>query len=303
LGFFVAFIVKLPAVPLHTWLPDAHTEASTAGSVVLAGLLLKTGGYGLLRFILPLFPSAAASFAPIAMILGVIGIIYGAVTAFGQRDLKRLVAYTSISHMGFVLLGVFAWNQLGIQGAIIAMLAHGISTGSLFILVGLIQERIHSRDMQVMGGFWRVAPTMGGVAMVFALASLGLPGLGNFVGEFLALVGTFAASPVMAVLGATGMAFSVVYSTWIMYRAFFGPQKLERLADLNAREGALLAAMIAVIVWLGVFPNPVLNTSEHTVRALQAGSGTVSVVLPAGVSTHGSAVRASQGIAGMVIEK
>ena len=201
-----------------------------------------------MRFVLPLFPTAAASFAPIAMVIGVIGIIYGAVTAFGQTDLKRLVAYTSISHMGFVLLGIFAWNQFGIQGAIIAMLAHGISTGSLFILVGLIQERIHTRDMAMMGGFWRIAPAMGAVAMVFALASLGLPGLGNFVGEFLALVGTFMVSPVMAVLGATGMAFSVIYSTWIMYRAFFGPPERELLPDLNVREGALLGVMIAVIL-------------------------------------------------------
>src|SRR5581483_4216510 len=184
LGFFIAFAVKLPIFPLHTWLPDAHTEAPTAGSVILAGLLLKTGAYGMLRFVLPLFPHAAKAFAPVAMALGVAGILYGALLAFGQTDLKRLVAYTSVSHLGFVLLGIFVWNDLGLQGALMTMICHGISTGALFILVGALQDRIHTREMDRMGGIWSTAPRLSGAALFFALASLGLPGLGDFVGEF-----------------------------------------------------------------------------------------------------------------------
>src|SRR6185503_5614264 len=183
--------VKLPAIPLHSWLPDAHSEAPTAGSVILAGLLLKTGAYGLLRFIIPLFPEAAVEIAPWAMLLGVIGILYGAVLAFAQTDLKRLVAYTSVSHMGFVLLGVFALNEIAMQGALIQILAHGISTGALFVLVGALDERIHTRNLDNMGGLWAVVPRMGAVTMLFALASLGLPCLGNFVGEFLVLFGAY----------------------------------------------------------------------------------------------------------------
>ena len=176
LGFFVAFAVKLPAVPFHSWLPDAHTEAPTAGSVILAGLLLKTGAYGLLRFVVPLFPAAAAEFAPVAMILAAVSILYGALQAFGQTDLKRLIAYTSVSHMGFVLLGIFAWNRLALQGAVMQIICHGISTGALFILVGALQERIHTRDLNRMGGLWSVMPRMGAAMMLFSLASLGLPG-------------------------------------------------------------------------------------------------------------------------------
>ncbi len=188
LGFFIAFAVKLPAVPFHTWLADAHTEAPTAGSVILAGLLLKTGGYGLIRFILPLFPEASKLWAPVAMTAGVIGILYGATMAFAQTDLKRLVAYTSISHLGFVLLGVFSGNDLALLGAVMQMIAHGIGTGALFILVGMLQERLGTRDMSKMGGLWTTAPRMSGVTLIFVLASLGLPGLGSFIGEFLVLV-------------------------------------------------------------------------------------------------------------------
>ena len=204
LGFFVAFAVKLPVVPLHTWLPDAHTEAPTAGSVILAGLLLKTGAYGLLRFVIPLFPHAAHEFTPVALVLAVIGIVYGAVMAFSQTDLKRLVAYTSVSHLGFVLLGIFSWNPLALQGAIMTMICHGLSTGALFILVGGLQERIHTRDLERMGGLWTVAPRLSGAALFFSLASLGLPGLGDFVGEFLVLLGSYKISVTITVVASLG---------------------------------------------------------------------------------------------------
>ena len=190
-GFLAAFLVKLPVVPLHNWLPDAHTEAPTAGSLILAALLLKTGAYGLLRFIVPLFPSASVTFAPIGMLLGVIGILYGAKLAFAQTDLKRLVAYTSVSHMGFVILGVFSFNELAYQGVVMQMIAHGISTGALFILVGQLYERIHTRDLNKMGRLWEKAPVMGAMGLIFSMASLGLPGLGNFIAELLILIGAF----------------------------------------------------------------------------------------------------------------
>jgi NADH-quinone oxidoreductase subunit M len=270
LGFFVAFAVKLPAVPVHTWLPDAHTEAPTAGSVILAGLLLKTGAYGLLRFVLPLFPNAAHTFAPVAMTLGVIGILYGAVLAFAQTDLKRLVAYTSVSHLGFVLLGVFAWNELALQGAVMQMLCHGISTGALFIIAGALQERIHTRDMDRMGGLWAAAPRMGGAALFFALASLGLPGLGNFVGEFLVLIGTYRVSAVLTAIAAFGLIVATIYSLWIIQRVFHGEKKVKVvIADLSAREMIVMLAMIVSLVWLGLYPQTVLTTAKQSLDALQ----------------------------------
>ena len=225
LGFFAAFAVKLPAWPLHTWLPDAHTEAPTAGSVLLAGVLIKIGAYGMIRFMVPLFPDAAHDFRT-----------GGAGPRRGrhhlrrrswptrQTDLKRLVAYTSVSHMGFVLLGIFAWNTLALQGVILQLVCHALSTGALFILVGGLQDRIHTRDMDKMGGLWQVAPRMGGTAMFFAMASLGLPGLGNFVAEFLILVGVWQVSQWAAVLGAVGLVFATVYALWMMQRAFQGEE-------------------------------------------------------------------------------
>ncbi len=271
LGFLIAFIVKLPAVPFHTWLPDAHTEAPTAGSVILAGLLLKTGAYGLLRFVVPLFPGAAANFAPVGMLLGALGILYGAALAFAQVDLKRLVAYSSVSHMGFVLLGVFAWNELALQGVVIQMISHGISTGALFILVGSLQERIHTRDIRRMGGLWPVAPRMGGMALFFALASLGLPGLGNFVAEFLILLGAYPANRVMTILATIGLVLATVYSLWMFQRTFHGPNREDwKLPDLSAREMGLMAALIIAIVWLGLYPQPFLNTARPALQELMA---------------------------------
>jgi NADH-quinone oxidoreductase subunit M len=283
LGFFIAFAVKLPVVPVHTWLPDAHTEAPTAGSVILAGLLLKTGAYGLMRFAVPLFPQAALDFAPVAMALGVIGILYGAILAFAQTDLKRLVAYTSISHMGFVLLGVFAANDLALQGAVIQILCHGISTGALFILAGALQERIHTRDMNRMGGFWAIAPRMGAVTLFFALASLGLPGLGNFVGEFLVLIGSYRVSVPLTVLATTGLVIATVYSLWIIQRVFHGPREQDlAFSDLSVREMAVMSVMIIAIVWLGLFPQPVLNTAEPFLKSLKQSASMMRVPDPAG---------------------
>ena len=271
MGFLAAFLVKLPAVPFHTWLPDAHTEAPTAGSVILAGLLLKTGAYGLLRFVVPLFPGAAASFATTAMAIGVVGIIYGAALAFVQTDLKRLVAYTSVSHLGFVLLGVFAGNELALQGAVMQMICHGISTGALFILVGSLQERLGTRDIRHLGGLWAAMPVTGGVMMLFAMASLGLPGLGNFVGEFLVLLGAYQVSPVLTSIAAVGLVLATVYSIWMVYVTFFGKEKVTKpVADLRPHEVFVMAAMVAVIVWLGLFPQPVLNLGRATLKSVAA---------------------------------
>jgi NADH-quinone oxidoreductase subunit M len=272
-GFFIAFAVKLPAVPVHTWLPDSHTEAPTAGSIVLAGLLLKTGAYGLLRFVIPLFPGVSFQFAPVAMILGVIGILYGAILAFAQTDLKRLVAYTSVSHMGFVLLGVFAWNSMALQGAIMQIICHGISTGTLFFLVGALQERIRTRDMNRMGGFWSTMPRMGGVMLFFALASLGLPGLGNFVGEFLVLNGAYPAHAGLTALAAIGFVFATIYSLWIIHRVFHGSRaEYPPLPDLLLRELAVTGVMIAALVWLGLNPQIILKTSQSALHNLHQGT-------------------------------
>jgi NADH-quinone oxidoreductase subunit M len=270
LGFFVAFAVKLPVVPLHTWLPDAHTEAPTAGSVILAGLLLKTGAYGLLRFVVPLFPDAATTFATVAMSLGVIGILYGAVLAFAQTDVKRLVAYTSVSHMGFVLLGIFAWNELAWQGAVLQMICHGISTGALFILAGALQERLHTRDMRDMGGLWSTVPRMGGVALFFAMASLGLPGLGNFVAEFLVLIGSFRVNAFLTIMATVGLVAATVYSLRLIQQTFHGPNKEGwKVPDLTLRDMAIMAVMIAALVYLGLYPQPILDTVNPALSHLQ----------------------------------
>jgi NADH-quinone oxidoreductase subunit M len=272
LGFFIAFAVKLPMVPLHTWLPDAHTDAPTAGSVILAGALLKTGAYGLIRFVVPLFPDAAARLAPFAMALGILGIVYGAILAFAQIDFKRLVAYTSVSHLGFVLLGVFAWNQLALQGAVMQMVAHGVSTGGLFLIAGALQERLHTRDMSRMGGLWAALPRMGAIALFFAIASLGLPGLGNFVGEFLVLFGTFDVGSVYAAVAATGLVAAVVYALFLIQRSFQGELNLapgKILADFGPRELAYLGAMVVVLLWLGLHPQPVLETAAPALVSLR----------------------------------
>lgn len=270
-GFFLAFAVKLPVIPFHTWLPDAHTEAPTAGSVILAGLLLKTGAYGLIRFMVPLFPAASGKAAPVVTAFAVAGIIYGGVLAFAQTDLKRLIAYTSISHMGFVLLGVFIWDETALQGAVMQMICHGVSTGALFILAGALQERIKTRELGRMGGLWSTAPRMGAVTLFFALASLGLPGLGNFTGEFLVLLATFRTDIFTAVLASFGLIVAAVYALWLMQKAFHGPNENNwSVPDLGTREMTVMAVMVAAILWLGFYPKPVFDKFDQTLGNMQA---------------------------------
>ena len=272
LGFFIAFTVKLPAFPFHTWLPDAHTQAPTAGSVILAGVLLKTGAYGLMRFAIPLFPDAAAQLTPFALALGAAGILYGAVLAFGQSDFKRLVAYSSVSHMGFVLLGLYAWNHLAVQGAVMQMVAHGVSTAALFSIAGALQHRLHTRDMNQMGGLWAEMPRMGACTLFFVLASLGLPGLGNFVAEFLVLLGLFQTDPVMTAIAALGLITGAIYSLILIQRSFQGPRPDSTggstLADYSARELSTMLALVVLLIWLGVNPQPVLELAQPTVTSL-----------------------------------
>ena len=274
LGFAVAFAVKLPVVPVHTWLPDAHTQAPTAGSVILAGLLLKTGAYGLIRFVVPLFPREAYACSGVAIILGIVGILYGAFMAFAQTDVKRLVAYTSISHLGFVLVAVFVWNPVALQGAVVQMLAHGVSTGALFVLVGILQHRLGTRDLHQMGGLWPVVPRLGAALLFFSLAALGLPGMGNFIGEFLALLGTFRASVVYASVAAAGLAPALVYALWLVDRTLYGPPQREfHLADLTPDETALIVLLALAILWLGLFPQTFLNLASNALAALQQTGG------------------------------
>ncbi|MCB1679607.1 MAG: NADH-quinone oxidoreductase subunit M [Halioglobus sp.] len=269
LGFFLAFTVKLPAFPLHTWLPDAHTQAPTAGSVLLAGILLKTGAYGLLRFCIPLFPEASATFAPVAMSLGVAGILYGALLAFAQTDCKRLVAYSSVSHMGFVLLGLYAWNHLALQGAVVQMLAHGLSTAALFMVAGALQQRLHTRDMRAMGGLWHQAPRMGAATMFFVLASLGLPGLGGFVAEFLVLAGLFAVQPWFAAAAALGLITAVIYALWLLQQTFQGaPDERRQMADFGVREMLAMGLMMIALLWLGLYPQPALDLAQPVLDGL-----------------------------------
>jgi NADH-quinone oxidoreductase subunit M len=269
LGFFIGFAVKLPAVPFHTWLPDAHTEAPTGGSVILAGLLLKTGAYGLIRFAIPLFPDAARDFSPFVMCLGVAGILYGAVLAFAQTDFKRLVAYSSISHLGFALLGMFAMTGIALQGAAMQLVAHGISTGALFMLAGALQERLQTRDMRRMGGLWSTVPRMAALALFFAIASLGLPGLANFIGEFLVLFGSFPDQPLITVLAATGMVLAAAYALALLQRTFFGPPVEARSTwDLSRAVFASLLSMAMIQIALGLYPHVVLEKTAQATNVI-----------------------------------
>ncbi len=284
LGFFLSFATKLPSVPFHSWLPDAHSQAPTAGSVILAGILLKTGAYGLIRFTVPLFPEASMAFAPYAMALAAISILYCAKVAFAQTDIKRLIAYTSVSHMGFVTLGIYAWNEQALQGAIMTMLAHGLSAAALFMLAGGLQHRIHTRDMSQMGGFWSRVPRMAAVAIFFSVAALGMPGLGNFIGEFLALIGAFQANITMTVVAAFGLILASVYSLWVLQKVFQGEYRNadfddSHLSDLNRREMTYFALMMVGLIWMGMYPQSFLDMSEPALTQLLTSTQGVAVAL------------------------
>ncbi len=271
LAFALAFAIKVPMFPFHTWLPDAHVEAPTAGSVILAGVLLKMGTYGFLRFGLPLFPDAAVRLAPVVVALALIGILYGAWVSTVQPDMKKLVAYSSVSHLGFVMLGLFTFTVQGLVGGIIQMVNHGLSTGALFLLIGMLYERRHSRLIADFGGLWAIVPVFSAILMVVTFSSVGLPGLNGFVGEFLILVGAFQWSRPVAVLGTAGIVFAAVYLLWMYQRVIFGEVRHEenrRLVDLNAREIWTLVPILLLIVWIGVYPKPFTAVTETAVAEL-----------------------------------
>ncbi len=271
LAVFVALAVKLPAVPLHVWLPDAHEQAPASGGVDIAGLAVKVGAYGMLRLVVPLFPAAARDFTPVAMTLGVIGILYGATMAFAQRDLKRLAAYSSISHMGFILLAVFAFDQTALQGAVLVMVASALSAAGLFFMAGVLERRFGTRNIEALGGLWSAMPRAGAATLIFALAAMGLPGLANFAGEFLVLLGTYREHPVFAVLAALGMIASVIYAVRLMGVIFHGPRKDERpVKDLSWREGAIAAALVAALVWIGIHPGVITANGKQNFTAAAA---------------------------------
>lgn len=261
-AFFFSFAIKVPLFPLHTWLPDAHVQAPTAGSVILAGVLLKMGTYGLVRFNLPLFPQSAVEFAPYVSVLAVIGIIYGALVAMVQKDMKKLVAYSSVSHLGFVVLGIFAMTIESLQGAVIQMVNHGLSTGALFLLVGVIYERTHTREIAYYGGIAKLVPIYATVLMIASLSSIGLPGLNGFIGEFLILIGSFQSHVLgswwFTIFAASGVIFAAVYLLWMYERVVWGKvtnPKLETLTDMNARELFVLIPILLFIVWIGIYPS------------------------------------------------
>jgi NADH-quinone oxidoreductase subunit M len=271
LAFFLAFAIKVPLFPFHTWLPDAHVEAPTPGSVILAAILLKMGTYGFVRFCLPLFPEASIEATRIVALLAVVGIIYGALMALVQADIKKLVAYSSVSHLGFVMLGIFAFNSQGLDGAVLQMVNHGLSTGALFLLVGMIYDRRHTRLIADFGGVAKVMPIFAAFFLVVSLSSIGLPGLNGFVGEFLALLGAFQAMPTFAVIGALGVILVAVYMLWMYQRVMFGEVTHEEnmhLRDLNLREVVVLVPIVLVIVWIGMYPQPFLKRMEASTSAI-----------------------------------
>jgi NADH-quinone oxidoreductase subunit M len=278
-AFALAFAVKVPMFPFHTWLPDAHVQAPTGGSVILAGVLLKMGTFGFVRYAMPLFPEATHAFAPLLIALSVFGVIYGALVAMVQNDIKKLVAYSSVSHMGIVMLGLFAFNAVGISGAVYQMLNHGISTGALFLLVGVLYERRHTREISEYGGLAKVVPLFSVAFLLVTLSSIGLPGLNGFVGEILVLLGSFEHNPLATVFAATGVILGAVYMLWVYQRVVFGPQthaENRELKDLEPAEIAYLLPLLVLIVLMGVYPQPFLDrmapTVDHLVGVLDGAS-------------------------------
>ncbi len=278
IGFFVAFAIKVPIFPFHSWLPDAHTEAPTAGSVILAGILLKMGTYGLIRFNLPLFPEASADFAPYIAVLAIIGIIYGAIVAFAQQDVKKLVAYSSISHLGFVVLGIFSLTEAGIQGGILQGFNHGISSGALFFIVGILYEQRHTREIKEYGGIWKVMPVFSVLTLIIVLSSMGLPGLNGFVGEFTILLGsmgaaTFAPAWIYTAFAVTGVILAAVYLLWMFQRVFLGPVTVEannRLRDINTRDLFVMCVFLLFVFWVGIAPSGYFDLMASSVTTLLA---------------------------------
>src|SRR5215208_975692 len=290
LAFAAAFAIKVPMWPLHSWLPDAHVEAPTAGSIILAGVLLKMGTYGFLRFNIPLFPQAAIQAAPWIALFATIGIIYGAAVSYAQADVKKLVAYSSVSHLGFVMLGLFALNSQGVQGAILQMINHGLSTGALFLLVGMIYEQTHTRELKVYGGLWKVTPVFGTIMLIVALSSMGLPGLNGFVGEFTILLGAFGSlainNPIFASLSALGVIMAAVYILYMFQKMFLGPQgeivdEVRKhghgLRDLNWREIAIMVPILILIFWIGLYPKPFFDLMGPAVDQLAKSLSSVAL--------------------------
>ncbi len=271
LAFFASFAVKMPMWPVHTWLPDAHVEAPTAGSVILAGVLLKMGGYGFLRFSLPMFPDASHYLAPIIFVLSLVAVIYTSLVALVQEDMKKLIAYSSVAHMAFVTIGLFIFNQQGIEGAIFTMLSHGVVSGALFLCVGVIYDRMHTREIAAYGGLVHRMPVYALVFMIFTMASIGLPGTSGFVGEFLVLIGAYKAASWLAFIAAIGVILGAAYMLWLYRKIIFGElakENLKSILDLNAREVAIFAPLIALVFWMGIYPNSFLRPLHEPVKNL-----------------------------------
>jgi NADH-quinone oxidoreductase subunit M len=271
LAFFASFAVKMPMGPVHTWLPDAHVQAPTAGSVILAGVLLKLGGYGLIRFSLGMFPVASDYFAPLVFAMSVIAIIYTSLVAMMQDDIKKLIAYSSVAHMGYVTMGIFAANVQGVQGAIFQMLSHGIVSGALFLCVGVVYDRLHTREISAYGGLVNNMPKYAVAFMIFTMANVGLPGTSGFVGEFLTLIGVFRANTLVALFAATGVILSAAYALWLYRRVIFGAlekESLKSMLDLSTREKVILYPLVALTIFFGVYPAPVFDATAASVDLL-----------------------------------
>ncbi|SJZ55890.1 NADH-quinone oxidoreductase subunit M [Consotaella salsifontis] len=285
-AFLASFAVKMPMWPVHTWLPDAHVEAPTAGSVILAGILLKLGGYGMIRFSLPMFPLASADFAPLIYTLSVVAIIYTSLVALMQEDIKKLIAYSSVAHMGFVTMGIFAANVQGVQGAIFQMLSHGLVSGALFLCVGVVYDRMHTREIAAYGGLVSRMPVYAAVFMILTMANIGLPGTSGFIGEFLTLIGVYQANSWVAIFAALGMILSAAYALWLYRRVIFGAlekESLRSILDLSRREKILLYPLVVLVIFFGVYPMPIFNATAASVEAV--------------VNSYSAAVQASQSVA------